>query len=48
LVDALAPEFAQRWVRARVDDRRALTGIDAIARRGYLERIERQAREHAS
>lgn len=48
LVDALVPEFVQRWVRARVDDRRALTGIDATARRAYLDRLERQAKDHAS
>lgn len=47
LVDAFVPEFVQRWVRDRVDDRRALTGIDSTARRSYLERLERQAKEHA-
>lgn len=47
LVDALVPEFLERAVRARIDDRRALTGIDATARAVYLERLQRHAKDHS-
>ena len=47
LVDAFVPEFVERAVRARVDDRRALTGIDPAARMAYAQRLERQAKDHS-
>jgi NADP-dependent 3-hydroxy acid dehydrogenase YdfG len=48
LVDALVPEFVQRAVRKLIDDRRALTALDPVSRSAYLERIERQSKEHAA
>lgn len=48
LVDALVPEFIQRAVRSVVDDRRALTALDPVGRSAYLDRIERQSKEHAA
>ncbi|MDR3661317.1 MAG: SDR family oxidoreductase [Mycobacterium sp.] len=48
LVDALIPEFIQRGVRSIVDDRRALTALDPVGRSAYLERIERQSKDHAA
>ncbi|MUL77554.1 SDR family oxidoreductase [Mycolicibacterium sp. CBMA 226] len=48
LVDALVPEFVQRAARKLIDDRRALTALDPVGRSAYLERIERQSKEHAA
>ncbi|MUL45614.1 SDR family oxidoreductase [Mycobacterium sp. CBMA293] len=48
LVDALVPEFIQRAVRSLVDDRRALTALDPVGRSAYLDRIERQSKDHAA
>lgn len=45
-LDALLPEFVQNLGRRAIDDRRALTGIDAAGRKAYIDRIERQARGH--
>ncbi|MGW5382355.1 SDR family oxidoreductase [Nocardia sp. NPDC003963] len=45
LVDAFVPEFVERFVRRVAGDRRALD-LDAVARRDYLARIDRQARAH--
>jgi NADP-dependent 3-hydroxy acid dehydrogenase YdfG len=47
LVDALVPEFLERAVRSRLDDRRALTAIDAGGRADYLQRLQRQSKAHA-
>ncbi|MEU4595902.1 SDR family oxidoreductase [Nocardia sp. NPDC023988] len=47
-VQALVPSFVENRVRRLVDDRRALTGIDAESRRAYTERIERHADQHAT
>ena len=46
LVDALVPEFIQRAARSFIDDRRALTALDPVGRSAYLDRIERQAKDH--
>ena len=46
LVDALVPEFIQRAARSLIDDRRALTALDPVGRSAYLDRIERQAKDH--
>jgi NADP-dependent 3-hydroxy acid dehydrogenase YdfG len=43
LVDALVPEPVLRLGRRLLDDRRALTGIDAEARRAYEQRVADQA-----
>lgn len=48
LVDALVPEFVQRAARSIIDDRRALHGMDPAGRSAYLERIDRQSKEHAA
>lgn len=48
LIDALVPEFVQRAVRSIVDDRRALTALDSVGRSAYLDRIERQSKDHAA
>ena len=48
LVDALVPEALQSAVRARIDDRRALTALDAQGRSGYLQRLDRQSKAHAA
>lgn len=47
LVDAFVPDFVESAVRARIDDRRALTGIDPAARMAYAQRLERQAKDHS-
>ncbi len=47
LVDAFVPDFVESAVRARIDDRRALTGIDPAARMAYAHRLERQAKDHS-
>lgn len=46
LVDALVPEFVQRAARSLIDDRRALTALDPVGRSAYLDRIERQSKDH--
>jgi NADP-dependent 3-hydroxy acid dehydrogenase YdfG len=43
LVDALVPDAVLRLARRMLDDRRALTGIDADARREYEQRVADQA-----
>ncbi|MEU6558595.1 SDR family oxidoreductase [Nocardia nova] len=48
MVRALVPRFLENGVRRLVDDRRALTGIDAEGRRAYTDRIERHARAHTT
>ncbi|MDH6194960.1 NADP-dependent 3-hydroxy acid dehydrogenase YdfG [Mycobacterium frederiksbergense] len=48
LVDALVPEALQRAVRARINDRRALTQLDAQGRSAYRQRLDRQAKAHAT
>lgn len=48
LVDALVPEALQSAVRARIDDRRALTALDARGRSSYLQRLERQSKAHGA
>ncbi|MEZ0054320.1 NADP-dependent 3-hydroxy acid dehydrogenase YdfG [Mycobacterium sp. MAA66] len=48
LVDALVPEVVQRVARSIVDDRRALTALDPVGRAAYLDRIERQSKDHAA
>ncbi|TGB38521.1 SDR family oxidoreductase [Mycolicibacterium peregrinum] len=48
LVDALVPEALQSAVRARIDDRRALTTLDARGRSSYLQRLERQSKAHGA
>ncbi|WP_458316434.1 SDR family oxidoreductase [Mycolicibacterium brisbanense] len=47
LVDALVPEFIERAVRSKIDDRRALTAIDTAGRAEYLQRLDRQSKAHA-
>nr|WP_309227838.1 MULTISPECIES: SDR family oxidoreductase [unclassified Mycolicibacterium] len=47
LVDALVPEALERTVRARINDRRALTQLDAQGRSAYRQRLERQSKAHA-
>nr|WP_181697833.1 SDR family oxidoreductase [Nocardia sp. GTS18] len=47
-VQALVPSFIENGVRRLLDDRRALTGIDAESRRAYTERIERHVNEHTA
>lgn len=41
------PERLQNAARRLIDDRRALTSIDTVARGAYTERISRQAQSHA-
>ncbi|WKG01417.1 SDR family oxidoreductase [Mycolicibacterium sp. HK-90] len=48
LVDALVPEALERAVRGRINDRRALTALDPQGRSAYLERLERQSKDHAA
>lgn len=48
LVDALVPEALQSAVRARIDDRRALTALDARSRSSYLQRLDRQSKAHGA
>lgn len=48
LVDALVPDFVQRFARSLINDRRALTSLDPVGRAQYLDRIERQSKEHAA
>jgi NADP-dependent 3-hydroxy acid dehydrogenase YdfG len=43
LVDALVPDPVLRFGRRLLDDRRALTGVDADARREYEQRVADQA-----
>ena len=43
---AFVPESLQSLARRLLDDRRALTSIDASKRRAYTERLDRQARAH--
>jgi NAD(P)-dependent dehydrogenase (short-subunit alcohol dehydrogenase family) len=45
---AFVPERVQNLARRLVDDRRALTAIDADARADYSDRVNRQARAHAA
>lgn len=45
---AFVPERVQNAARRLIDDRRALTSIDADARAVYSERLDRQARAHAA
>jgi NAD(P)-dependent dehydrogenase (short-subunit alcohol dehydrogenase family) len=45
---AFVPERVQNLARRLIDDRRALTAIDADARAGYSDRVDRQARAHAA
>ncbi len=40
------PERVQNAVRRVLDDRRALTSIDAVGRGAYIERVNRQAAAH--
>lgn len=47
LADAFVPEPVEKLFRRLVDDRRALTSIDAAGRRTYTNRITRQANAHA-
>jgi NADP-dependent 3-hydroxy acid dehydrogenase YdfG len=47
LVDALVPESLLRLGRRLLDDRRALTGVDEDARRGYEQRVADQAATRA-
>lgn len=44
---AFVPERIQVLARRLIDDRRALTSIDAAARGAYLARVDRQARQHS-
>ncbi|BBY20335.1 SDR family oxidoreductase [Mycobacterium stomatepiae] len=46
-VDAFVPEFVEQAVRSRISDRRALTELDAGRRSAYLQRLDRQAKDHA-
>ncbi|MCU8692419.1 SDR family oxidoreductase [Mycobacteroides abscessus] len=46
LVDLFVPEPVERLARRLIDDRRALTSLDLNARGAYIERIERQSKEH--
>ncbi|MCV7067601.1 SDR family oxidoreductase [Mycolicibacterium farcinogenes] len=48
LIDALVPEALQSAVRGRINDRRALTELDPNGRSAYLQRIERQSKDHAT
>ncbi|WP_396933249.1 SDR family oxidoreductase [Mycolicibacterium sp.] len=48
LVDALVPEKLQCAVRDRINDRRALTEVDAQGRSAYRQRLERQVNSHAA
>lgn len=48
LVDALVPEALERAVRIKINDRRALTEVDAQGRSAYRQRVERQANSHAA
>lgn len=47
LVGAFVPERLEMLARRMVDDRRALTSIDAVSRRAYTDRIARHAAAHA-
>jgi len=47
LTETLVPEPMMRLGRRVIDDRRALTSLDAEGRRAYTDRIDRQTREHA-
>jgi short-subunit dehydrogenase len=47
MVAALVPEKVELLFRRLIDDRRALTSIDAVGRRAYTDRIARQANAHA-
>lgn len=46
LTETVTPEAIMRIGRRLIDDRRALTSLDAEGRRAYTDRIERQSREH--
>lgn len=48
LVDALVPQAVQRAARTLINDRRGLTSIDEVGRAAYLDRIERQSKDHAA
>jgi hypothetical protein len=37
----------QNAARRLIDDRRALTSLDAVARGAYTDRVSRQAQAHA-
>jgi short-subunit dehydrogenase len=41
------PERVQNAARRLIDDRRALTSLDAVARGAYTDRVSRQAQAHA-
>jgi hypothetical protein len=43
VVEALMPESVLGFARSLVGERRALTSVDSAARRGYAERVARQA-----
>lgn len=47
LVDAFVPEFIERIARRFVGERQAMA-LDAGERRAYLDRIDRQSRDHAA
>ncbi len=47
LVDACVPEFVERAVRSRISERRALNELDTGGRSAYVQRLERQAKDHA-
>ncbi len=46
LVDAFVPEFVERIGRRFAGERQAM-GLDAEERRAYLDRLDRQTRDHA-
>jgi short-subunit dehydrogenase len=43
VVEALVPESVLGFARSLIGERRALTSVDSVARRGYAERVARQA-----
>ncbi|GAC70550.1 SDR family oxidoreductase [Gordonia soli] len=45
-VAAAVPEIVERLARRLIDDRRALTSIDADSRRAYSDRLSRQVAAH--
>ncbi|QRY60910.1 SDR family oxidoreductase [Gordonia sp. PDNC005] len=47
LVDAFVPEFVERVARRLAGERQAMA-LDAEERRAYLDRIDRQSRDHAA
>lgn len=48
MVTALVPEPIENLVRRVIDDRRALNRIDAEGRRAYIDRLDRQSRDHSA